>query len=122
MSSHADRVEDARPDSKMIGSRPLSIATKIARILVSVPQPEKAGTRLKEEAIYAAISDYIISAPAKATSSFDPATDRWIEVTESQGQKYRIILLNGVPSELYIRRDANTLIRFGLEKKIASKR
>lgn len=115
MSSHLDSLKDAHSDSTLLGMTPRRIFTPL-KIVVSVPQPDEPGTRLKEELIYSAMHDYTITLPGPV-KAFDTATDRWIEVTGSEKQGYRIFFLSGTPSEVFLRQDKDTLVRFGLKKK-----
>lgn len=115
-SSHGDLLKDALPDSPLLGRTPAAIAG-IGKIVVGVPQPDVAGTRLEAEFIFSAIHDYVLEPPKPHAVAEKPVTRRWIDVTGSEKQEYRIIFINGVPSELYLRKNPQTLERFSLKKK-----
>lgn len=116
-SAHADVLRDADVDSPLIGVGVASLIEEVSDILVSVPQPEKPGTRLSPACIYSSMMDYVLSAAQKVEAHFDTNSDRWIEVSGDENTEYTVVFVKGEPKELYLRKDKGTLIRFGLLKR-----
>jgi len=77
-----------------------------------MPQPEKNRCATVEGIDLSAIYDYTLTSPSRRSVS-----DRWIEVTGSEKQEYGLFFLSGIPSEVNLRQDKDTLVRFGLKKK-----
>jgi hypothetical protein len=115
-SSHSDGLIDAPPDSPHLGKDAAGVF-KIEKIVISFHQPAEKEFRLTEATIYAALNDYVLKLPGPPKVNLNPETRCWIDVKGPENRDYRLEFENGTPTELYLRKDAQTLERFALIRK-----